>query len=292
MSTYKNGNYKVLITRDGSKLRVLPDGEDFFQPSFPESIDLKITDYCERNCSFCYESSSKEGKHADLSSLKFLDSLRPYTEVAIGGGNPLSHPSLLPFLANLQGRKVIANITVHQQDFMENFPFLKRLAQEQYVHGIGVSFHYLSDLFFSQMKEIPNTVLHVINGIDIEQWKKLYDRDLKVLLLGYKEIGRGKEYLKGFMGRAVRNSMNNMFLEIGLAAQHFKVLSFDNLAIEQLYMKRFFSEEEWVEKYMGDDGEFTFFVDAVKKEFGRNSLSQERFPLLPTIDEMFARVRK
>ena len=39
---------------------------------------------------------------------------------------------------------------------------------------------------------------------------------------------------------------------------------------------------------MGDDGRFTFYVDLVKGEFAKNSLSQERYPMEgKNIDEMF-----
>ena len=44
---YKNGNYFVTIYPDGTKIRKTMD--DDFIPIFPESIDLKITNYCENN---------------------------------------------------------------------------------------------------------------------------------------------------------------------------------------------------------------------------------------------------
>ena len=68
----------------------------------------------------------------------------------------------------------------------------------------------------------------------------------------------------------------------------FDIVSFDNLALEQLNVKRLLSSEEWNNFYMGDDGKFTFYIDLVKGEFAKNSLSQERFPIEDkSIDEMF-----
>src|SRR5574344_2032907 len=108
LGEYINGNYNVKIYEDGTKIRSTKDDE--FNAQFPENIDLKITNYCTNNCLYCYESSNSMGKHADILSAKFLDTLQPYTELAIGGGNPLSHPDLIPFLDKLKEKHIIANI--------------------------------------------------------------------------------------------------------------------------------------------------------------------------------------
>lgn len=287
MPTYKNGNYRVLILQDGSKMRMMADTEESFRADFPESIDLKITDYCERGCPFCYENSSRNGKHGDILNLKFIDSLSPYTEIAIGGGNPISHPELVPFLRKLREKHIFANITVHQTDFMQNLMFLEELSLTGLVHGLGVSYALYDENFFRELSYFPNAVLHIINGIEIESFKKLYDKNLKVLLLGYKQLGRGKD----FFSDTIAKNMVDMLIEIENAAPNFKVLSFDNLAIEQLNLRRFFTEEEWNKAYMGDDGDFTFFIDAVKQQFSKNSLSQYREPLKEDIRAMFQRVR-
>ena len=97
---YKNGNYNVYIDLDnGTKIR--KNNEDCFIPNTVESMDIKLTNRCTlgSNCVYCHEGSGPNGKHGDILSPSFLDKLHPYTELAIGGGNPLSHPSLLPFLA-------------------------------------------------------------------------------------------------------------------------------------------------------------------------------------------------
>jgi hypothetical protein len=53
------------------------------------------------------------------------------------------------------------------------------------------------------------------------------------------------------------------------------------------------SEDEWNSFYMGDDGQYTFYVDLVNKTFSRNSLSEIKYDMKDmTIDEMFDAVRK
>jgi hypothetical protein len=73
----------------------------------------------------------------------------------------------------------------------------------------------------------------------------------------------------------------------------FKVVSFDNLAIEQLDPKRLMDEDEWNEFYMGDDGigdgftSASMYVDMVERKYAKNSCDPVRYDLLPTIEEMY-----
>ena len=71
---------------------------------------------------------------------------------------------------------------------------------------------------------------------------------------------------------------------------HFEVISFDNLAIAQLDVKRLMNEEQWEEFYMGDDGNYTFYIDMVDGTFGKNSLATERHPIMDNIDLMFQKI--
>jgi len=98
MGSYKNGNYKVSIYSDGTKIR--ENDLDNLTPSFPENIDLKITNYCDAGCLYCHEDSTKQGLHGNL-NVGFIETLQPFTELAIGGGNPLDHPDLIYFLEKL-----------------------------------------------------------------------------------------------------------------------------------------------------------------------------------------------
>ena len=69
----------------------------------------------------------------------------------------------------------------------------------------------------------------------------------------------------------------------------FDAVSFDNLAIEQLNVKQLMSEEEWNEFYMGDDGQYTMYIDMVNRKFAKNSIAETRYDLL---DDMFAIVKQ
>ena len=109
---YQNGNTTVTILSDGTKIR---EYENIPEIVHPESIDVKITDYCDMGCKYCHECSTINGNHADLNKLlDVISELPSGVELAIGGGNPLSHPNLLDFLQTLKNRGIIANLTVNQ----------------------------------------------------------------------------------------------------------------------------------------------------------------------------------
>ena len=116
IGSYKNGNYTVQIYADGTKVR--ENDLDNFDAAFPENFDIKITNMCNNSCKFCFECSAPNGKHGDIMAPSFLDKLHPFTEISIGGGDPLTHPDLIRFLIKLKKQKVIPSITVRQNNFM------------------------------------------------------------------------------------------------------------------------------------------------------------------------------
>lgn len=69
----------------------------------------------------------------------------------------------------------------------------------------------------------------------------------------------------------------------------FKVISFDNLSIEQLNIKNKVSEEVWDNFYSGDDGTHTFYIDMVERKFAQSSTApfDKRYDLLDDVVEMF-----
>lgn len=282
---YKNGNYIVTILSDGTKIRQTKDDE--FIPAFAENCDVKITDKCSQNCPFCYEGCTKSGKHGDLFKYKFIETLHPYTELALNG-NDLDHPDLIKFLEFLKAKKVFANITVNQSQFIKNFEFIRHLSSNKLVYGVGVSLQHANNELISKMSEIPNTVLHTINGIlTKEDIESLSNHDLKILILGYKELQRGISYQNSH-SNTINSNKKYLYENLEDILSKFKVVSFDNLAIKQLDVKRVVDEKDWDEFYMGDDGGFTFYIDMVKGEFSKNSIAKDRYPIgNKTIDEMF-----
>lgn len=289
---YQNGNYTVTIdTQNGTKIR--ENDLDFFGADFPESMDIKICNKCDMGCPQCHENSTPDGKCGDIMSESFIDKLHPYTELAIGGGNPLEHPSLVPFLEKCKRLELIPSMTVHQFHFMKYKNFLKALVDNKLIYGLGISLISVTDEFIEAVKEFPNAVIHVINGIvHPVQLKALAHNNLKILILGYKEFRRG-EIMYKTQGNVIEEVKSMLYKDLPTIINEnwFDVVSFDNLAIKQLDAQRLMSAEDWEQFYMGDDGSATMYVDMVNREFAKSSTSTERYSIEDDIVTMFEKIR-
>jgi hypothetical protein len=286
IGSYVNGNYDVSIYNDGTKIR--ENDLDHFSPEFPENIDIKITDYCDAGCLYCHENSTKQGKHADLdwssSNWNFFHSLRPYTELAIGGGNPLDHPELLTLLRFLKAKKIVANLTVNQIHFERDYVKILEILDEGLIYGLGISMVKGTEKFANLVSLHPNAVVHVINGVvTTKALEPLFDKNLKILILGYKYLRRGMVYFS----REVMEQQHRLHYDLPYILNKFKVVSFDNLALEQLEVRRLVSDDYWNQFYMGDDGKFTMYIDLVRGEFSKSSTCDERYPIQNNIVDMF-----
>ena len=144
LGNYKNGNYTVTIYDDGTKVRETND--DKFIPNFAECIDVNLSYKCNVGCKFCYLNCNPRGREADLKSentLKFLDSLKPYTEIALNLNN-YEMKGLKYFLTEAKKRNIIANVTVNIK--IIDLDYLLDLKKDNLIHGIGVSISDFNNL--------------------------------------------------------------------------------------------------------------------------------------------------
>ena len=289
---YTNGNGRILINSKTGTRVIWTEGNEEFCPDFPISMDLNCSNKCDIGCPYCYQGCTPDGKHADLMSAKFIDTIPPHVEVALQ--IPLDHPQLMPFLKKLKERKLIPSITFNQITFEKNTDVIKSLLDEKLIYGVGISLVSSTDEFIEKVKQFPTAVIHVINGVfNKEDCEKLSGHNLKLLILGYKNKGRGVSYKNNFYG-VIKDAMRWLYEDIIKISDGFKVISFDNLAIEQLDMKRYFTDAEWEQFYQGDEGSLSMYVDLVDKTFGVSSLipKTEMKPMLDDIRDMFVEVRR
>lgn len=292
IGTYINGNTLTSIYDNGTKIRFTQD--DDFDFAFAENMDIKVCNYCDVGCTYCHEGSTTSGKFGDILNEKFIDTLHPYQEIAIGGGDATSHPDLIPFLEKLKNRKIIANITINQIHFEQKQELIKELINKELIYGLGISMVNPTDKFINLAKQYQNAVIHVINGVvDEKEIKKLSNNDLKLLILGYKELRRGSDFKNNY-SQIIANHQKWLYDNIDGLKKSFKVISFDNLAIDQLDMKRFFTDSEWEQVYMGEEGTSTFYIDLVERKFAESSTAplNERYNLLDSVDDMFNIVKR
>lgn len=303
IAEYQNGNVRVIRFSDGTVIRYSDDDE--FNFAFPENMDVKICDRCDRNCKMCHEGSTPDGELGDIMNAAWVDTIHPFTEIALGGGNVFEHPDFIPFLKKLKEKQVYANVTVNQIHFMQNLDILEVLSNMGWIHGIGVSLVNPTEDLFKALQKFPNAVVHVIAGIlDEGSLTKLMEhgKDLKILILGYKRIRRGEDYYKKDLedyketglGQTVDWRIGMLERMLPMMFKAFKVVSFDCLAIEQLHVKKHLPQQVWDQFYQGDDGTMTFYIDMVNNQFAESSTAPftERYPVLSGVDEMFWKIKK
>ena len=298
IGTYINGNYETKIYEDGTRTRELVPHNTFYdqgrykqekfalneidmmEPAFPESIDLKITNYCENGCKYCYANSNKDGKHAPIHDvLDVIREMKPYTEIALGGGNVLDYPYLVDVLHEAKDRNIIVNITVKDIDFIKYHEMIFEMVDRELIKSIGISPTNLETL--KQVSPLiewkHNVVLHLVLGLwAVEDIEKIFEMTKfdKFLFLGYKTTkGKGESYYIAY-----KDSIQKNIKEFGeyfknTYISEYKSVAFDNLAIDQLSLdvKNFYKE-----LYQGEDGKFSFYIDLVESEYAKSSVEDRK----------------
>lgn len=274
LRTSKNGGVTMVIKPDGTKIRW---GQN---PELPESIDLKITDYCDAGCKFCHESSTPKGIHGNSGWIyNIVGQCIRGSELAIGGGNPLDHPDLEKILIAAKSQGIYANLTVNDKHL--DYYKLPYLLRRDLICGIGVSVREFGDipddLIRLYARYHDRLVIHLIVGVhtyhNIDFIKSVLHSP-KFLLLGYKEFGFGVKQ---------KRIIERLWSEIEWWQNYLRSrprvhISFDNLAIEQLDIPSIFPKE-MEENYMGADGSHTMYIDAVAQQYAVKSTG-ERFDCL------------
>jgi len=289
LAEYDNGNCHIKLYCDGTKIR---DCGSPAMPEMPESIDLKITNYCDVGCPFCHEGSSTKGVAADYKKIQnILSQLRPGTEIAIGGGNPLSHPDIDCILYEAKDLGLISNLTVRLESLVKNKNAfsLSDYRRDNLLWGLGISGVEGIGIFEQIYGHLTdsNTTLHFIIGVDSPQEVIRAVSGYKVLILGFKEVGRGRDYYP-----IAKPKIDEWrYWSPTILSRTNSIVSFDNLAIEQLGLRNLISDNDWDTYYMGGEGEFTMYIDASADEYAISS-AMDRWPIAgKSVKEMFEDVR-
>jgi len=268
------------------------------------AVDLKITDFCPFGCPFCYQGSTLKGKDADLEYLleifDFLNGQNVF-EVVLGGGEPTLHEYFSSILIELYKRKFTVGLTTKNKHFYKHFPEYKKFddKEKKYIY-IGLSFSNAEIIkeiidnmieYLSEEKGYKNFVFtirpHLIEGVDFKDGKELSDlldrfsflsfkkKYLSVvydgvLLLGYKSVERGKEYIVNFDKQSIEEYLLYLKKKNFVSDKGIGVLV-DSVIVEN-YPKVFEGNLFFRE------GEYTFYIDAVKREISISSFSSHKFP--------------
>ena len=88
--------------------------EPFWSEDGPELIDMSITNYCTKDCDFCYRRSNSEGKHMSLEEVQLVVEQAKdagILQIALGGGNPNQHPNFVEILKIIRNNGIVPSYT-------------------------------------------------------------------------------------------------------------------------------------------------------------------------------------
>ena len=284
------GHWALFSRRNGTKIRIhFDDDAPAYTKAFaPELIDIKITDYCDLKCSYCYQDSNDEGKHADedfLQSLVWACKEMGVFEVALGGGEPTLHPQFPKILRNFRKRGIVPNFTTRSYKWLHDEKI--REAVRKYAGKFAVSvtqpyemeraFHFADELGLASPDRDYDArdwscrmgFQYVMGTTDLKQFRELLKTlpdHMELTLLGYKNVGRGTgwkpyDYTKWL--DVVRCAQNKHCGTIGIDTS--LATQFRDEILE-LVDERLVTFEE---------GKFSMYVDAVKQVAAPSSYCDE-----------------
>lgn len=156
---YPELNYNAFW--NGSNLTTIRLGEGQAKPLPPEEsefYDVGINTKCNAECSFCYVSANKNGKHFDNiceTWVKWMDTFyeekdrigiintnKPF-QIAIGStGEPTIHPQFCEFLETVYNTGVVPNYTTNGLTISKDGELSSKILEytEKYVGGVAVSY--------------------------------------------------------------------------------------------------------------------------------------------------------
>lgn len=201
----KDGDYYSLYDREsGHKVRMsFKDIEAPQSSTWPELVDIKVTDFCDFGCSYCYQGSTTRGKHANTAYIKsVIDALAEAQvfEVAFGGGEPTDHPDFLEILQYTADKKITPNFTTRNVKYLcDNYAALASLIGSVAIsidtHEEGQKAN--ASLAAAKPDDKANlSVIYqvVVGAVSTAELDKMYgDRAIggRITLLGWKDNHRG-----------------------------------------------------------------------------------------------------
>jgi hypothetical protein len=265
--------------------------------SFPELVDMKVTDYCPFSCEWCYMGSTREGKPAGtLNALEWLDALvdAGVMEIALGGGEPTLWGGLPAFLDRAKERSVNVNLTTKNLKWLEDD---RNHGLRKMLRAIAVSVNNEKDLAalrgiiqdhlgrtgeaclykigYSGSSSFPELTIQCVPAFLSRELLKdvirtAHEFQVRVTFLGVKRTGRAAEE---------KRVDDLQWLEILKEEEFASRWLARNIAIDTLMA----ASAEPVFREMGispvfygtEEGAFSFYVDAVTQQTGPSSYQPE-----------------
>ncbi len=304
----KDGDTWILFNRDnGDKIRfrfvpgMQVDNIRINKAHAPELVDLKITNYCDKECPYCYQGSSRNGKHADNLYI-IIDTLAKMQvfEVAIGGGEPTKHPQFLSILEYAREHGITSNFTTRSLDWIDGVDAEKIMrlcgsfaySVESQWDVMDLHAHLLMRFGRKWLSESSDKVYIniVIGTVQGHVFEKILDAawlyNFTVTLLGYKDAGQGMDWRDSGLGYRAYPWLKQVIDE-ALNSCRLPRLGIDTLMAKEMggILEMLDVDERY---YYKEEGKFSMYVDAVNMTMGPHSYCAPEemvpIPMVPTVE--------
>ena len=288
----KDKNTYILYNKlNGNKVRISFKKDVIYNKStYPELVDIKITDKCNENCVMCYQNSTPTGKHANLDYIKSIIDLLAKAEVfeiAIGGGDALLHPDIEEIVYYIKSKGMCANITVNLNniDIIKDIDKIRIISKCNAVAlSIGTDYVnykkystilYLLKNYFNSNVEIDLQIIPAMHDcLKFSFINTLFDkidRDywFYISLLGFKKTGRGNKAQIKSTNKEIEDFVINLSNKFG--NHRIKV---DTKFIEN--HKKFIEANYDKISYTIEEGKFSCYIDAVNKTINSSSFTTNK----------------
>ena len=283
----KNNDY-VIQDKDRGTIYRLSFSNDVntTKSEFPTLADISITSFCDNGCKFCYQSSTKNGKHANLDVVKnVLNELKKNKclEIVFGGGEPTSHPQISEILQYAKNLGFVIGMTTKNYK-LDKHPRFSEIVNS--INTLAISCNTIEETkkanacfkkCFNESNKLSGyyqTILG-ITTIDnmIEQFEYIVENnnyyDSNFNLLGFKDFGFGKtQSPKNVDGWISKIKDANEYNEV-------------NIGVDSIVVKKY--KEELIEngvdyRYLvGEEGKFSCYIDCVENKIAASSFTDVKF---------------
>ena len=200
-------HYRTLFDRR-TGFFVRKENTGFPEPAWsadgPELIDLAITSYCQRHCSFCYRGAN-DSSYQHL-SLDYVQSVVEQAaecgtlQMALGGGNPNQHPNFIDILRFVRKNGIVPSYTTNGDGLTDEI--LKATADCCGAMAVSIYPPFDEDYYDGLLTKINSygikvNIHAIIRNDYLEMWTRLLSEPpsfLKkinaIIFLNYKPMGR------------------------------------------------------------------------------------------------------
>ena len=209
---YPEQHYRTLFHQQtGFFVRKEEDGwpEPKWAMGGPELLDLSITSYCERDCTFCYREASKVRAvfiHVnDVENVASQAAACGTYQIALGGGNPNQHPQFVEILRLIREKDIVPSYTTNGDGLTDKV--LRATADYCGAMAVSVYAPYQEDRYLRLLQRIKDYGIRVnLHAIIREKTLDLWIKWLSeppaffsyinaLIFLNYKPVRGQKELL-------------------------------------------------------------------------------------------------